>query len=82
MKLFTKIIEAIISEHVKISEEQGFRKNRSTIDAIFIVRQSKKGYRIWKARIYVLNRPIIRTTEMKILRFFYVNSLCNKEEIT
>jgi len=40
MKLFTKIICGIISEQIPIMEEQqGFRKNRSTTDAIFIIRE-------------------------------------------
>lgn len=39
-KLFTKILETMLIEHVTVSEkQQGFRKSRSTIDAIFIVRQ-------------------------------------------
>ncbi|XP_056631442.1 uncharacterized protein LOC130441681 [Diorhabda sublineata] len=40
MKLFTKIIETTLNEHVNTSEEQqGFRKNRSTIEAIFTISQ-------------------------------------------
>jgi len=40
MKLFTKIICCIISEQIPIMEEQqGFRKNRSTTGAIFIIQQ-------------------------------------------
>lgn len=39
MKLFSKITESIMSEHVNAAEEnQGCRKNRSTIVVIFIVR--------------------------------------------
>jgi len=40
MKLFTKIICCIISEQIPIMEEQQvFRQNRSTTDAIIIIRQ-------------------------------------------
>ena len=40
MKLLTKIITQHLSSTVSINEEQqGFRQNRSTIDAIFILRQ-------------------------------------------
>lgn len=39
-KLFTKILTNKISSQVNISEEQqGFRRNRSTVDAIFTLRQ-------------------------------------------
>lgn len=40
MKLFTRILATIIEEKIPISEEQqGFRRNISTTDAIFAVRQ-------------------------------------------
>ena len=40
MKLLTKIITQHLSSTVSINEEpQGLRQNRSTIDAIFILRQ-------------------------------------------
>lgn len=40
MKLFTHILGRDLISEMELSEEQqGFRKNRSTIDAIFIVRQ-------------------------------------------
>lgn len=40
MKLFTKILTDIIQKYTNTSEEQqGFRKNRSTLDAIYIIRQ-------------------------------------------
>lgn len=40
MKLFTQILGYVLTEVSEISEEQqGFQKNLSTIDAIFIVKQ-------------------------------------------
>lgn len=40
MKLFTNTLKSIISNNIQLSEEQqGFRNNRSTTDAIFILRQ-------------------------------------------
>lgn len=39
MKLFTKILAMYISSTGIAEEQQGFRQNRSTTDAIFIVRQ-------------------------------------------
>lgn len=40
MKLFTRILGQHILQHTKLCEEQqGFRKNRSTVDAVFVVRQ-------------------------------------------
>ena len=39
-KLLTKIISEKLSQTIKTSEEQqGFRRNRSTVDAIFVLRQ-------------------------------------------
>jgi hypothetical protein len=40
MKMFTYILSQLLQENIKLTEEQqGFRKNRSTTDAIFILRQ-------------------------------------------
>lgn len=40
LKLFTRILAHIIEEKIPLSEEQqGFKKNRSTTDAIFVARQ-------------------------------------------
>ena len=39
LKLFTKILSEAIADTGIEEEQQGFRRNRSTIDAIFIVRQ-------------------------------------------
>ena len=39
LKLMTKILAEVIAETGINEEQQGFRKNRSTIDAIFILRQ-------------------------------------------
>ena len=39
LKVLTKIIIFKLEPFTRVSEEQGFRKNRSTIDALFILRQ-------------------------------------------
>lgn len=40
LKLLTKILSQNLTEQININEEQqGFRRNRSTVDAIFILRQ-------------------------------------------
>jgi len=59
LKLFTKDILRRLLQHIQPREEQqGFRKNRSTIDAIFIVRQiAEKSHRVQSYGIFVLHRP-------------------------
>ena len=42
MKLFTRMLQQHILSYITIREQQGFRKNRSTIDAVFVVRQVVK----------------------------------------
>ena len=39
LKLFTKILSETISHTGIVEEQQDFRRNRSTIDAVFILRQ-------------------------------------------
>ena len=53
LKLFTKVVLRKLLQYIQPREEQqGFRKNRSTTDAIFIVRP--KGHRVQSHDIFML----------------------------
>lgn len=54
LKTFTKLILEELCKSIQIREEQqGFRKNRSTIDAIFIVRQIAEKSREYNKPAYL-----------------------------
>jgi len=58
LKLFTKVTLSKLLQYTQPREEQqGFRKNRSTTDAIFIVRQIAEKSIEFNHAIYVLCRP-------------------------
>ena len=62
LKLTTKIIPNKLDKIIKIhDEQQGFRRNRSCIDAIFAIRKLSE-------KAYEFNKPVFRWQDVRINR--------------